>query len=97
VLQIAQQPHRLAPVLRDLVRHVTQARVAYRDFGKCPVARRLDDRPAGGGHDLIGALLRPFVGDQLRRTRAPDELANDRRRLIVGSYFLLLDRCCLHR
>jgi len=61
------------------------------------IAGWLDDRPAGGHDDLIGAFLRPAVGDTLRGARAPDELANYRRRLILCPDFLVLHRRCLHR
>ena len=66
-------------------------------LGERAIARRLDDRPAGGGDNLVDALLRPAVGDALRDARAQDELANHRRRLIVCPEFLVLHRRCLHR
>ena len=47
--QVAQQADRLAAVLRDLVGDVAEAGVAHGELGQRAVARRLDDRPAGGG------------------------------------------------
>ena len=71
--QIAQQAHRLAPVLGDLVGDVAEAGVAHRALGERAIARRLDDRPAGGGDQLVDPLLRPAVERALRGARARDE------------------------
>ncbi len=69
-LQIAQQADRLAAILGDLVGDVAEAGVAHRELGERAIARRLDDRPAGGDRRLVGLRLRPVVGDApARRAR----------------------------
>ena len=72
-LQVAQQAERLAMVLADLVVDIADAGVGNRELGELAVARRLDDRPAGGGDELVDARLVVVVGDRLRGARARDE------------------------
>ena len=71
--EVAQQADRLAPVLGDLVGDVAEAGVAHGELGQRAVARGLDDRPAGGGHELVDARLVAAVDRALRGARARDQ------------------------
>ena len=67
------RPQRLAVVLADLVVDVADAGVGHGELGELAVARRLEDGPAGGGDELVGALLVVGVGHALRGAGALDE------------------------
>jgi hypothetical protein len=69
-LEVAQQAERLAVVLADLVLDVADAGVGTASLGERAVAAGLEDRPAGGGDDLVDARLVVAVGDRLRDARA---------------------------
>ena len=71
--EVAQEAHRLAPVLGDLVGDVAHAGVAHRQLGERAIARRLDDRPRRRDGELVGARLVAAVDRPLRRARAGDE------------------------
>ena len=60
--QVAQQAEGLAVVLADLVVDVADAGVGHRQLGQLAVALRLDDGPAGRGHQLVDARLVVAVG-----------------------------------
>ena len=85
-LEIAQQADRLAPVLRDLVGDVTQPGVAHRAFGERAVAAGLHDRPRGGGHRFVDALLRPGLELALRGAGPRDERGCDGVRRFGGAW-----------
>jgi hypothetical protein len=71
--EVAQEAHRLAPVLGELVGGVAHAGVAHRQFGERTIARRLDDRPGGRDRELVGASLVATVDLALRSARPGDE------------------------
>ena len=68
--EIAQQAHRLAAVLGDLVGDVAEAGVAHGELGQRAVARRLHDRPAGGGDQLVDLEPAYQPSDRALRARA---------------------------
>jgi hypothetical protein len=63
-------------VLGDLVGDVADAGVGDRELGKLAVARRFDDRPAGGSDQLVDAGLAVAVGDALGGAGARHELGD---------------------
>ena len=78
------RPSVLRWFLRDLVVDVADAGVAHREFGELAVARRLDDRPAGGGDQLVdprlvvGVRARPARRARARPARRPTDDARTR-------------------
>ena len=75
-LQVAQQPERLAVVLADLVLDEADAGVRDRELGQRAVAPGLQDRPGGGGDQVVDARLVVAVGDRLRGACAGDQFGH---------------------
>jgi hypothetical protein len=72
-VEVAQQAHRLAPILGDLVAHIAKTRVAHCAVCKRPVVIRGDDRPAGRDDHFVDLLLRPAVDRTLRDAGTSDQ------------------------
>jgi hypothetical protein len=71
-------------VLAHLVVDVADAGVGHRQLGQRAVARRLQDRPAGGGDQVVDPRLVVAVGHALRGCeRARRGRARVRRRVRV--------------
>ena len=83
-LQVAQQAEGLAVVLAHLVGDVADAGVGHGQLGQLAVARRLDDRPAGGGDQLVDPRLVVALGDALRGARARAPVRATMRRVSIA-------------
>ena len=77
--KVAQHPHRLAPILGDLVGDVAKPGVADGNFRERAVVLGIDDRPADGSHDFVDLVLCRRIEGRLCGARSRDQRADDRR------------------